>query len=101
MQRKRRTLKAGYAYHVTTRCNNREFNLSRRDSHYVFLYAIKRAVNKFNFRLYVLCIKKRGRGSDAPSASGQCQGRTSPEVSAVARQFIEVNQTPWLSSQKV
>lgn len=33
----------GFCYHVTTRCNNREFNLSRRDCREVLLYAIKKA----------------------------------------------------------
>ncbi|MDY6784468.1 MAG: hypothetical protein SW833_18280 [Cyanobacteriota bacterium] len=47
MPRKPRTLKTGYAYHVTARYNNREFKLSRRDCREVFLYAIKRALNKF------------------------------------------------------
>ena len=56
MSRKQRTLKSGYVYHVTTRCNNREFKLSRRDCREVFLYAIKQTLNKFDFRLYALCI---------------------------------------------
>jgi putative transposase len=56
MSRKQRTLKTGYAYHDTTRCNNREFKLSRRDCREAFLYAIKQTLNKFNFRLYALCI---------------------------------------------
>ncbi|MDE5100317.1 MAG: transposase, partial [Trichodesmium sp. St16_bin4-tuft] len=30
MPRKPRNLLAGYSYHITTRCNNREFKLSRR-----------------------------------------------------------------------
>ena len=56
MPRKQRNLKAGSAYHVTTRCNNREFKLSSRACREVFLYAIKRALNKFDFKLYALCI---------------------------------------------
>ncbi|MGH1393112.1 MAG: PatA/PatG family cyanobactin maturation protease [Trichormus sp.] len=56
MPRKPRTFKPGYSYHITTRCNNREFKLSRRECREVFLYAIKKALNKFNFQLYALCI---------------------------------------------
>jgi four helix bundle protein len=41
MPRKPRTFKPGYAYHVTTRCNNREFKLQRQQCREVFLYAIK------------------------------------------------------------
>ena len=54
--RKPRSVLAGYSYHITTRCNNREFKLSRRQCREVFLYAIKKVSTKYNFRLYALCI---------------------------------------------
>lgn len=56
MPRKRRNLKAGYSYHITTRCNNREFRLARRECREVFLYAVKKALDKYKFKLYALCI---------------------------------------------
>lgn len=56
MPRQPRQLKSGYCYHITTRCNNREFKLNRRECREVFLYAIKKAIKKFNFKLYALCI---------------------------------------------
>ncbi len=56
MPRKPRDLKPNYCYHVTTRCNNREFKLIRHECREVFLYALKRAREKFNFKLYALCI---------------------------------------------
>ena len=56
MPRKPRSLQAGYSYHVTTRCNNREFKLSKRECLEVFLYAIKKALDKHQFKLYALCI---------------------------------------------
>ena len=56
MPRKPRNLQAGYSYHVTTRCNNREFKLSKRECRKVFLYTIKKALDKHQFRLYALCI---------------------------------------------
>ena len=56
MPRKPRNLQAGYSYHVTTRCNNREFKLSKRECLEVFLYAIKKALDKHQFKLYALCI---------------------------------------------
>ncbi|WP_096663459.1 transposase [Dolichospermum compactum] len=56
MPRKPRNIKPGYSYHITTRCNNREFKLSRRECREVFLYAIKKALDKYNFQLYALCI---------------------------------------------
>ncbi|MCC5606728.1 transposase [Nostoc sp. CHAB 5834] len=46
----------GFSYHVTTRCNNREFNLAQRECREVFLYAIKKALDKYGFKLYALCI---------------------------------------------
>ncbi|MDJ0903137.1 MAG: transposase [Xenococcus sp. MO_188.B8] len=56
MPRKPRDLKPNYCYHVTTRCNNREFKLIRHECREVFIYALKRAREKFNFKLYALCI---------------------------------------------
>ncbi|MGD1703610.1 hypothetical protein ACP6PM_27975 [Dapis sp. BLCC M229] len=44
MPRKPRKLIAGYSYHITTRCNNREFKLIRRECREVFLYAIRKAI---------------------------------------------------------
>jgi putative transposase len=55
MPRKARDLKPNYCYHVTVRCNNREFKLIRHECREVFLYALKRAIEKFNFKLYALC----------------------------------------------
>ncbi|MGK7877358.1 MAG: transposase [Xenococcaceae cyanobacterium] len=56
MPRKPRNFKTGYSYHITTRCNNREFKLSRRECREVFLYAIRKALDKHKFKLYALCI---------------------------------------------
>lgn len=56
MSRSPRQLVNGFCYHITTRCNNREFNLSRRDCREVLLYAIKKAQVKYGFKLYALCI---------------------------------------------
>ena len=51
-----RQLQKNYCYHVTTRCNNREFRLTRHECRQVFIYALKKAIAKFNFKLYALCI---------------------------------------------
>ncbi len=56
MPRKPRELKPGYCYHITTRCNNREFKLLRHECREVFIYALKKAIAKFQFKLYALCI---------------------------------------------
>ena len=56
MSRQPRTIQLGYCYHVTTRCNNREFRLTRWECRKVFLYALKKALEKFKFKLYALCI---------------------------------------------
>ncbi|MBD1884818.1 transposase [Microcoleus vaginatus] len=56
MPRQPRQLQPQYSYHVTTRCNNREFRLTRSECRQVFLYAIKKAQNKYSFKLYALCI---------------------------------------------
>ena len=56
MPRQSRQLQPGYCYHITTRCNNREFRLTRLECRQVFLYAIKKAQDKYRFKLYALCI---------------------------------------------
>ena len=56
MSRQPRNFQPGWSYHVTTRCNNREFNLASRECREVFLYAIKKALDKYGFKLYALCI---------------------------------------------
>ncbi len=56
MPRKPRLLKPGFCYHVTVRCNNREFRLIRHECREVFLYALRKAIDKFKFKLYALCI---------------------------------------------
>ena len=48
MPRPPRDLKPNYCYHITVRCNNREFKLSSHECREVFLYAIKKAQDKFN-----------------------------------------------------
>ncbi len=41
MSRPKRNLQSGFCYHIMTRCNNREFRLTRLECREVFLYAIK------------------------------------------------------------
>ncbi len=61
MARQPRELKPDYYYHITTRCNNREFHLTRHECREVFLFAIKKALEKFKFKLYALCIMSNHR----------------------------------------
>ncbi|MEL6384393.1 MAG: transposase [Cyanobacteria bacterium J06626_18] len=56
MSRLPRQLQSGYCYHITTRCNNREFRLTRFECRELLLSAIKRCQEKFGFKLYGLCI---------------------------------------------
>ena len=56
MPRKPRQLLPGYSYHITCRCNNREFRLTRLECRQVFLFALKKVLDKFHFKLYALCI---------------------------------------------
>ncbi|KZL51167.1 MULTISPECIES: transposase [Cyanophyceae] len=56
MSRKPRKFQSGYSYHVTIRCNNREFRLTRWECRQVLLFAIKKAIDKYQFKLYGLCI---------------------------------------------
>ena len=56
MPRKPRQLLPQYSDHVTCGCNNREFRLTRLQCRQVFLFALKKALDKFGFKLYALCI---------------------------------------------
>lgn len=56
MTRTPRTLEQGYCYHITTRCNNREFKLTRLACRQWLLYAIQKCQEKYGFKLYGLCI---------------------------------------------
>ena len=56
MPRAKRKFRNGFSYHVTMRCNNREFLLHKRRNREVLLFCIKRAQERFGFRLYGLCI---------------------------------------------
>jgi putative transposase len=52
MSRQPRDLQQGYCYHITVRCNNREFKLLRHECREVFFYALNQAKEKFGFKLY-------------------------------------------------
>jgi REP element-mobilizing transposase RayT len=56
MSRLPRELKHNFCYHVTTRCNNREFHLIRDEYREVLLYALQRCRERYGFKLYGLCI---------------------------------------------
>ncbi|BAZ26102.1 hypothetical protein NIES4073_70080 [Kalymmatonema gypsitolerans NIES-4073] len=72
MPRQPRELKAGYCYHITVRCNNREFRLTRFECREVLLYAVKRCQNKYSFKLYALCIM-----SNAPLGKSKVKSQKS------------------------
>jgi putative transposase len=54
--RKIRLFLSGDCYHVTTRCNNRDFLLTRSHCRDVLLYGIEKCKEKYTFKLYGLCI---------------------------------------------
>ncbi|MFO7141632.1 transposase [Arthrospira sp. PCC 8006] len=56
MSRPTRNFQPGHCHHVTVRCNNREFKLTRTECRKVLLYTIKRVLEKYRFRLYGVCI---------------------------------------------
>lgn len=56
MPRQPRQLQCDYCYHITVRCNNREFRLVRDQCREVLLYALNQCQQKYGFKLYGLCI---------------------------------------------
>ncbi|MFQ4139441.1 transposase [Nodosilinea sp. PGN35] len=56
MPRQLRELISGRCHHVTVRCNNREFRLTRVECRQLLLYALDQCKAKFGFKLYGLCV---------------------------------------------
>ncbi len=56
MARSPRQISENYCYHITVRCNNREFRLTSFECREVLLFAIQRCQEKFGFKLYGICI---------------------------------------------
>jgi len=56
MPRQPRDLKPNTCYHITTRCNNRDFRLTRLECKELLLFVIGKCQAKYGFKLYALCI---------------------------------------------
>jgi putative transposase len=56
MPRSPRQLQSDYCYHITVRCNNRDFRLQKDESKEVLLYALQKCQDRYGFKLYALCI---------------------------------------------
>lgn len=56
MTRKKRDFKPDHSYHITTRCNNRDFRLTQFECKQVLLFCLKKCQDKYDFVLYALCI---------------------------------------------
>ena len=56
MSRPRRELVPDSYYHITTRCNNREFHLTQPLCRNLPLYALSQAIKEYEFKLYALCL---------------------------------------------
>lgn len=56
MPRLPREVQPKFCYHITTRCNNRDFRLTRPECKQVLLFAVNQCQIKYDFKLYGLCI---------------------------------------------
>ena len=56
MPRLPRKLQPSYCYHITIRCNNREFRLTQFACRKWLIYSIHKCKKKYGFKLYGLCI---------------------------------------------
>lgn len=56
MSRKPRIIQDGYCYHITVRCNNREFRLPKFICKQILLFCLQKCIQEFEFKLYGLCI---------------------------------------------
>ena len=58
MPRLPRNLPSNCTFHITVRCNNKEFNLAKPATRELLLEVIAKAKNKLEFKLYGLCIMR-------------------------------------------
>ncbi|NES65320.1 MAG: transposase [Okeania sp. SIO2D1] len=58
MPRQPRNLPSNCTFHITVRCNNKEFNLAKRATRELLLEVIAKAKQKFEFKIYGLCIMR-------------------------------------------
>lgn len=56
MPRRPRNLQPNACYHITTRCNNRDFRLTQFVCKEIVLFAIKRCQDIYRFKIYGLCV---------------------------------------------
>ena len=56
MARPPRDLQPNWCYHITTRCNNREFRLTRLECREILLYALQVCRENYGFKLYGICL---------------------------------------------
>jgi len=56
MPRHQRHLPQGYSFHITLRCNSRQFLIAKRIRRHVLLVVLEKAMQKYSFRLYGVCL---------------------------------------------
>jgi len=56
MPRPNRHLPQGYSFHITLRCNSRQFLIAKRIRRDVLLVVLEKAKQKYSFRLYGVCL---------------------------------------------
>jgi putative transposase len=56
MPRPSRSLPAGHSFHITLRCNSRQFLIAKRIRRDVLLVILEKAKQKNSFRLYGVCL---------------------------------------------
>ena len=56
MARAKRLLPEGCCFHITLRCNNRQFLITKKTSRDLILAIIHKAKKKFSFKLYGICL---------------------------------------------
>ena len=56
MPRPRRHLPAGHSFHITLRCNSRQFLIAKRIRRDVLLVVLEKAKQKYPFHLYGICL---------------------------------------------
>lgn len=56
MPRPSRSLPAGHSFHITLRCNSRQFLIAKRINRDVLLVVLEKAKQNYSLRLYGICL---------------------------------------------
>ena len=75
ISRSSRSFPAGHSFHITLRCNSRQFLIAKRIRRDVLLVVLEKAKQDYSFRLYGICLMMHWVGWCASMLLNRLSGR--------------------------